>query len=117
MANWSRGIGDALSYLGDYFMNQDMVKKRMEMQRELSSQEDLDRISRDIREFNLWTNPDDPARALLASRYPGLDLPTAKFRPDQFMRFKSPGGNTGGGGFNFSAPSSNSGGGLPSSNW
>lgn len=104
---WRDGVANLMDYVGQYAGSQDLMKEKQKLQAKSNEQEEITRLMRGPREFNLWTNPNDPVRKLLEAKYPGMALMKG-VTPQQWMKLKNPGY---GGGFNFGGGGSGAGGG------
>lgn len=97
------GLAAMMDFVGQYAGTHDLLKQKAKTQSEANEAEEMQRLMRGPREYNLWTNPDDPIRKLLAAKYPGMAMMKG-VTPQQFMKLKNP-GLGGGGGIRF-APTS-----------
>lgn len=91
---WREGLANLFDFVGNYAGTSALLGQKAK----ISEQQKQDALMRDLLEYNIWTNPDDPARRLWQAKHPGVMLPTmSKIRPEQFLRLKAPGLGGGGG--------------------
>lgn len=105
---WRDGVSDMMGFLANYFGNQDLMKQKAKLSAQASAEEEQNKMLRELKEYNLWTNPDDPVRKLLMARqgqdgqqlYP--NLPVMKgIKPQDWLKLKAMQRGGGGGGFFF----------------
>lgn len=99
-ANWRGGLSNLFDFIGQYAGNYGLMQQKAKA----SEQSEQDKLMKDLLQYNVWTNPDDPARQAWSARHPGVTLPTMsnKITPEIFIKLMKPGfgGGGGGGGFN-----------------
>jgi len=93
-----RGVANMMQFLGNYYGTKELLKEKAKATASANAAKERSRILRGLREYSLWTNPNDPMRSELGKLFPGADFPIAdNLSMRDWLKLRSQGGGGGGG--------------------